>query len=147
MSMNDKAVTVVDDFDAALAQLNSCGELAVKDRDMAEALHARVAFSVVIEVTKDGFFAGTAEDVSAYVVALQLTPEDLTADPSRVPSWAKYASAVRVASKVDAYDLYRSHNNLPPEGLLIGCMYDMGEGYVFVEGQSIGAGDRGENRP
>lgn len=137
--------TLLTNLDEALASISATGEVTVRDEAMAEAVHSRVAHSIIVPVTADGYMATSSTDTWGYSVSLSLTPEDLTADPSRVPRWAVYATAVRVYSspdgQVDAYDLYRSHANLPPEGMLVGCMYDIGNGYTFAEGASIADGE------
>lgn len=61
-----------------------------------------------------------------------MTPiTDLT---HRAPAWAASAEARLVAETddgmCDAYDLFR-------DGAHVGCMYDLGAGYVFEEGVEI----------
>lgn len=64
------------------------------------------------------------------------TPENLAANPDSIPAWARGAEArlIGESGSVDAWDLYRGDT-------LVGCMYDDGSGYIYVEGQSIEDGD------
>lgn len=66
------------------------------------------------------------------------TPEALAADATTVPPWARGTQARLVGDSddgaVDAWDLYR-------DDVLVGCMYDMGAGYIYAEGGSIADGD------
>ena len=64
------------------------------------------------------------------------TPEKLAGKPERVPQWALGAAAslISLDGTVDAWDLYR-------DGTLIGCMYDDGAGYIYIEGCAIADGD------
>ena len=56
-----------------------------------------------------------------------------------VPAWARGTEARHVGPQVEndprnAWDLYRGRT-------LVGCMYDLGAGYEFVQGARIAEGD------
>ena len=64
------------------------------------------------------------------------TPEQLAGKHAAIPAWALGTQARLIGEKasVDAWDLYRGDD-------LIGCMYDAGAGYIYIEGCAIADGD------
>ena len=95
------------------------------------------AFGVDITDTQTGLMVDDDEEDADLNGRTRIaTPEELVVGTA-VPEWARGAEARLVDESVnglvDAWDLYRD--------VLVGCVYDDGSGYRFVEGQSIDDGD------